>query len=152
MTSPTIDIKAVGAGDKALFERIADDVFDHAPTDTRLAAYFATPAHAMWVGLDGDLVVAQGRSIRLHHPDMAPELFIENLGVAPAYRRRGIATRLMREMFRWGAEQGCETMWVGTESVNDGALAFYRTLGLREEPMVLFDAKLEALVGEAGSE
>jgi aminoglycoside 6'-N-acetyltransferase I len=47
--------------DAALFDRVADGVFDEPVDGARLAAYLAAPGHHMFVALDGGTVVGQAR-------------------------------------------------------------------------------------------
>ncbi len=48
----------------------------------------------------------------------------------PEARRRGIATRIIEEMGRWGRRVGAEFMWLQVEPGNHGAITLYRKLGL----------------------
>lgn len=58
-------------------------------------------------------------------------LGVHGFSVDPAYRRRGLARRMMAELVEWGAEQGLSTVWVHTEVDNAPALALYEGLGFR---------------------
>src|SRR5262245_26456680 len=97
-----IEIRQVQPGDEALFDRVAADVFD-APIDRkRLAAYVAEPGHHMLVALAGGEVVAQVAAVVHRHPDKPTELYIDEVGVAPALQRRGIARKILAEMLALG--------------------------------------------------
>ena len=61
-----------------------------------------------------------------YHPDKPTELYIDELGVSPAWQRQGIGHRLLEAMLELGKAQGCEEVWVGTEPENDAANALYR--------------------------
>ena len=135
-------ITRVGKAETPLLERVAEEVFDAEITAEYLDDYLAEPNHLMCIAVADGVVVGQGRAIILKNPDRVPELFIENLGVTPAFRRQGIATRLLDELRAFGKERGCEQLWVGTESDNAPAIALYRTLGIPMTPMVLFEGKL----------
>ena len=110
---------------------------------TCLAAYLSDPNCIMVVALAGDLVVGQMRAMIHLHPDRPAELYLDNAGVAPAFQRRGIATRLFAEIARIGKERGCRDVWLGTEADNEAAKAFYRSLALKMEPMVMFHGDLQ---------
>ncbi|MFI2706822.1 GNAT family N-acetyltransferase, partial [Nocardioides sp. CER28] len=56
-------------------------------------------------------------------------LGIHNLSVEPAYRRRGLATAVLRELLEWGAERGASTVWLHVQTDNEPALALYDRLG-----------------------
>ena len=74
------------------------------------------------------------------HPDTATELYVDNLGVAVTLQRKGVATRLMRELLAWGKELGCALAWVGTEPGNAAARSLYQSLGPAESEMFAFYA------------
>ncbi|WP_233417253.1 GNAT family N-acetyltransferase [Halovulum marinum] len=122
-----------------LLGRVADEVFDHAIDPARLATYLATPEVVLFVAVADGQVVAQGRGVAIPNPDGPPVMFLENLGTSPDYRRQGLATRLLQAVRDWGRAQGCREFWVATETENAGAVAFYRTLGLRETPLLMYD-------------
>lgn len=138
----TVSIVRVGPGDAALFERIAEDVFDAPVRPERLAAYLASDGHLMLLAIEDGLVVGQCAAVVHRHPDQAAELYIDNLGVAEEWRRRGIGRRLVSEMFAIGRSLGCEEAWVGTEPDNLPARALYRSLGPEAVPMVMFEYDL----------
>ena len=134
-----VEITHVRAGDAALLDRVADDVFD-APIDpARLIAYLASEGHILLVArVDGE-VVGQAAAVIHRHPDQPTELYIDNLGVAPKLQRRGIARKLLERLLELGRAAGCEEAWVGTEHDNDAARRLYETLGETEaEPFVLY--------------
>jgi aminoglycoside 6'-N-acetyltransferase I len=105
----TVEIRRVGPGDEGLFERVADDVFDHAVERGVLASYL--------------------RPV---------ELYIDEVAVAPAYQRQGVARRMLDEMFELGRELGCAEAWVGTEAGNLPATALYEARGASPEPFVMY--------------
>ncbi len=49
--------------------------------------------------------------------------------VAPAWRRRGLATHVMRGLARWGADRGASQSYLQVASDNHAAVAFYEQLG-----------------------
>src|SRR6476620_10348854 len=85
-----IEIKRIGRGDAGLFDRVADDVFDAAIDYRRLLAYLAEPGHLMIVALRSGQVIGQVAAVVHRHPDKPTELYIDEVGVAPAFHRRGI--------------------------------------------------------------
>jgi ribosomal protein S18 acetylase RimI-like enzyme len=125
--------------DAATLGRVAAEVFD-APLDRkRLAAYLSAPGHFMLVALAGGEVVAQVAAVIHRHPDKPTELYIDEVGVTPAWRRRGIARRMLEEMFEIGRAEGCEEAWVGTEHDNHPARGLYVAGGaITAEPFVMY--------------
>ena len=128
----SIEIRLLGAGETARLGRVADDVFDEPLVASALAAFVAAAGHACFLAMAGALVVGQVRGMVHQQPDRAPDLYIDNLGVAPGWQRRGIATRLVEALMDWGRDRGCETVWVATETDNETAQAFYASLGLSQ--------------------
>ena len=120
-----LEIRQIKAGDVALFDRVADAVFDEPVDPDRLAAYLAEPGHHMLVALNAGEVVAQVAAVIHRHPDKPTELYIDEVGVAAGYRRRGIAGRMLDAMFEHGRTIGCEEAWVGTEPDNLPARGLY---------------------------
>jgi aminoglycoside 3-N-acetyltransferase I len=61
------------------------------------------------------------------------EIYIYDLAVAAAHRRRGIATALIRELQRIAAERGAYVIFVQADPPDAPAIALYSTLGVRED-------------------
>lgn len=122
----------------ALLENIADDVFDDAIKPDLLSAYLSDPKNFMFVAVADGQVVGQARGMHHLQPDRATELYVDNLGVCPAYRRQGIATALMKALIEAGTGDQVENVWLGTEQGNERAIGFYRSMGLLETRMVMF--------------
>jgi ribosomal protein S18 acetylase RimI-like enzyme len=72
-------------------------------------------------------------AVELTHPDKGTELFLYELGVDERFRRRGIATALVRALAELGRERGCYGMWVLTDRDNEEAMATYRGAGAADE-------------------
>jgi ribosomal protein S18 acetylase RimI-like enzyme len=137
-----IAITRLTADDAALLDRVADDVFDEPIDPRRLAAYLAEPNHLMIVALADGNVVGQCAAVIHRHPDKVTELYIDEVGVAPAWQRRGIARQMLDAMFALGKSLGCEEAWVGTEPDNVAARGLYETRGVTAEPFVMYVFKL----------
>ena len=122
-----VEIRRLYAGDDALVKRIAEDVFDEPVRPDRLAAYLASPGHFMIVALVDGVVVGQCAAVIHRHPDKVSELYIDEVGVSPAFQRQGIARKMLDAMFALGKENGCGEAWVGTEPDNVAARALYES-------------------------
>lgn len=126
----------------SLLNNVAEDVFDFEIDPTRLEKYLLAAGQFMFVAVAKSLVVGQLRGAIILHPDKRPDLYIENLGVSPAWKRQGIATRLLETTLAFGREQECEFAYVTTELDNEEGVAFYKAFGLRNESIALFDTRL----------
>lgn len=130
----TIEIRRLLPGDDAVLSHVAEEVFDDPVEPARLHAYLATPDHLLIVALSDGMVVGQCAAVVHRHPDKPTELYIDEVGVSPAFQRRGIARRMLAAMFALGRELGCEEAWVGTEPDNIAARALYENLPERADP------------------
>lgn len=57
---------------------------------------------------------------------------IENMGVMPAYRSKGIGRELVKVAQTWAKKQNADRMLVSAFSRNEKALQFYRSLGFHD--------------------
>lgn len=140
----TIQFKVLGAGDEHVLSRVAPDVFD-LPVDERLTAEFLRdPRHHIAVAVDGDLVVGFASAVDYVHPDKPAELWINELGVTPTHRNRGVARALIELLFGVGRRRGCATAWVLTERENVPAMRLYQSCGGDEaqDETVMFSFEL----------
>ena len=62
---------------------------------------------------------------------VADEMKINNVAVDPAWRRRGLAGRLLRSLFERARASGCREVTLEVRAGNLGAQALYRGLGFR---------------------
>lgn len=122
-----MEIVRLQPGDDALVMQLAEGVFDEPVRSDRLAAYLRQSGHFMIVALADGLVVGQCAAMIHRHPDKASELYIDEVGVSPAFQRQGIARKMLDAMFAIGTEHGCEEAWVGTEPDNLAARALYES-------------------------
>ena len=145
-----VAIRVLGRDDLTVLDAVAADVFDH-PIERRWAAEFlADPRHHLAVAIAGGVVVGMASGVHYVHPDKPPELWVNEVGVAPPFQNRGVGRRLLRALFARGREVGCATGWVGTEVGNTAARRLYRAVGGREdeEPFVLVSFTLDESGGD----
>ena len=64
-------------------------------------------------------------------------IYIDAIFVLEPFRRRGIATRLFRQIQDTASEIGAERMDLMVWAFNAPALAFYKSLGMQEQRIVL---------------
>lgn len=124
-----IVVRVLDHDELAVLGAVAPDVFD-GPVDGRWAAEFmADPRHHLAVALVDGVVVGMASGVHYVHPDKAPELWVNEVGVAPAYQNQGVGRRLLRALFERGRSVGCGKAWVGTEVDNAAARRLYRAVG-----------------------
>lgn len=127
-----------------LLDRVADDVFDAAIEPGRLPAYLADPAQRLFVAVQAGQVIGQLKAVIHRHPEKAPSLYVEELGVSPAYQRRGIATALMAAATTLAENLGCAEIWLATEPENASANAFYKAINMSGQHVVLYSRSVGA--------
>jgi aminoglycoside 6'-N-acetyltransferase I len=131
-------LKRMSADDEASFSSIAPEVFDEPVDPARLRAYLRTSGHMMVLAIEGDTIVGQCAGVIHRHPDKPTELYVDEVGTASTRRRQGIARAMLKELFAWGSELGCEEAWLGTEIDNVEANALYRGLQPIEDNGIQF--------------
>lgn len=130
-------IRLLGPADAAILDSVAPDVFDEPINPHFTAEFLADPRHHLVVALHNTTVVGMASAVHYIHPDKPPELWINEVGVAPTHQRRGIGRLLMQALFARGRELGCQAAWLGTEESNTAARGLYAAVGGTEEPMVV---------------
>ena len=139
-----VDVRCLEPDDVAQLASVAPDVFD-GPVSPRLAAEFlADPRHHIAVAVDHGVVVGMATGVHYVHPDKAPELWINEVGVAPSHHRRGLGRRLLEALLERGRELGCTQAWVLTHRENVAAMRLYASGGGVEAtpPPVMFEFEL----------
>ena len=131
-----LTIRMLGPDDAALLDHVAPGVFDNSIEPRWAAEFLADARHHMAVALEGGLVVGMASAVHYVHPDKSPELWVNEVGVAPSHQQQGIGQQLLRALFERGRELGCTEAWLGTEVDNVAARRLYATVGGKEEPMV----------------
>jgi aminoglycoside 3-N-acetyltransferase I len=76
------------------------------------------------------------------------EIYLYDLAVAEGYRRRGIATALIRALQGIAAARGAYVVYVQADLGDDPAIALYDKLGIREEVLHFDIAALQPAPGE----
>lgn len=127
-----ITLHHVGPDDLDRLLAVGPGLFDNPIRPDQAAAFLDDPLHELILACDGARAVGMVSANILLHPDKAPAMFINELGVRESHQRRGIATRLMKAMIDLGRTRGCQGIWLGTEEDNAAALALYRGIAQEE--------------------
>ena len=64
------------------------------------------------------------------------EYYLDSLAVLPQYRNKGIATALIKEMFRMRDESGIPLATIAVDPDNDTAYRLYTRLGFRHDGQI----------------
>ena len=127
-----IEVRVLGPGEEAVLAEVEPEVFDKPVVPQWVAAFLAEPTHHLAVALHAGRVIGFVSAVRYLHPDKAPQLWINEVGVAPKHQRMGVATRLMDAMLEVGRKTGCSEAWVLTGRDLLPAQQLYRKAGGRE--------------------
>jgi ribosomal protein S18 acetylase RimI-like enzyme len=124
-----IEIKVLQRGDERILMNVAAEVFDN-PIDPDLTREFLQdPRHHIAVAIDDGLVVGFASAVHYVHPDKPPEMWINEVGLAPTHRRRGLGKAVLKALFEVGRTHNCTVAWVLTYRSNVAAMALYSSVG-----------------------
>lgn len=133
-----IEVRILRSDDVAVLRDVAPGVFDSALDEAATREFLSDTRHHLAVALDDSTVVGMITAVHYIHPDKpVPELWINELGVALPYRRRGIGRKLVEEMLRHATELGCTNAWVLTGTGNENARQLYAACGGSESAEIL---------------
>ncbi|MBA4011546.1 MAG: GNAT family N-acetyltransferase [Phenylobacterium sp.] len=125
-------VRLLGAADLAVLGNVAAEVFDEAVDPAFWSEFLADQRHHLVVAIDDGVVVGFASAVHYVHPDKAPQLWINEVGVAPSHQRRGLARRLLDRLLALARELDCSEAWVLTDEENLAARAAYRSAGGEE--------------------
>lgn len=142
----SITFRLLGPADAVLLERADPDVFDGPVDAARIDEFLNDPRHHIAAAIDEQGVIRGFASGVVYvHPDKRAQLFVNEVGVVPAFQRQGVAMQVLSTLLDHGRSLGCVEAWVATEHDNLPARALYKKLGGREAPeaivMYTFDFK-----------
>lgn len=144
MSRATADIRVLGSGQAAEFRevlRVFGEAFEDAgtyasaqPDDAYLERLLARDDFvAICAVVEGRIVGALAGYVLHKFEQARAELYIYDLAVDAAFRRRGIATAMIGGLKRLAHERGIYVIFVQADHGDDPAIALYDKLGRREE-------------------
>jgi aminoglycoside 6'-N-acetyltransferase I len=123
------EVRLLGPADAAVLDRVAEGVFDRPVQPRWRDEFLADPRHHLVVARERDLVVGFASAVHHVHPDKGPELWINEVGVAPSHQQRGIGRQLVTLLLAHARTLGCREAWVLTEDDNIPARRLYQASG-----------------------
>jgi ribosomal protein S18 acetylase RimI-like enzyme len=145
-----VEIRVLGPEDDLVLTRVAPDVFDQPINPVWAGEFLRDPRLHLAVALDRGTVVGFASGVHYLHPDKPPELFINEVGVAPTHHRQGLGQRVLQALLERGRSLGCSQAWVLTSRSNTAAKRLSASLGgsdASEEDQVMFEFPLDDLSG-----
>lgn len=128
----SVDIRIVESSAAEMLTRVADGVFDNAVDAKLWAEFLADTRHHLCVAIDEGVVVGFASAVHYVHPDKRPQLWINEVSVAPSHRGQGVSKRILKALLDKGRALGCTEAWVLTDTGNDAARGAYRSAGGEE--------------------
>ncbi|MFJ6406414.1 GNAT family N-acetyltransferase [Streptomyces hydrogenans] len=96
--------------------------------------FLASAGHVMLIAYaPGGVPAGFATGIEMVHPDKGAEVCLYELGVAEAFRRRGLGRALTEALVAEARRRGCTGVWVPVDTDNGPALATYRSAGAVDE-------------------
>lgn len=134
---------------KALF-KVFGETFDEVvtyqsaiPNDAYLESLLSKPYFIVLVAMDDNEVVGGLAAYELEKFEQdRREIYIYDLAVAKHHRRRGIATKLIKELKRLAKERKAYVIFVQADQGDTAAIRLYGSLG-RKEDVHHFDISVE---------
>ena len=124
--SDPLQIRILKPGDEKVLETVAPDLFDDAIDARATREFLGDPRHRLAVAIEDGVVVGFVSAVLYVHPDKpAPELWINEVGVASSHQRQGIARRLLQCTLDEARTAGCREAWVLTDRSNHAAMRLY---------------------------
>ena len=107
----------------------ASHLFDGPAEPAATARFLAAGGHHLLLAYEDEHAVGFVSAVELTHPDKGTEMFLYELGVDEAFRRRGVGRALVERLASLARDAGCYGMWVVTDDDNDAARATYEGTG-----------------------
>jgi aminoglycoside 3-N-acetyltransferase I len=140
----SLSIRALGVDDAALMEGLlttfgaafddADTYGNNRPDLAYLKKLLGSDSFIALAALEGGDVVGGIAAYELRKFEQPrSEIYIYDLAVAKAHRRKGIATALIGELKKIAAARGAYVIFVQADLGDEAAIALYTKLGIRED-------------------
>lgn len=137
-----IEIVQINANNLQVLSSVAAEVFDEAIDFERVAVLVAQQNQILLVALCAGVVIGQVLGVIHYHPDKRSELYIDDLAVAAAFQRQGIAKNLIAQLCVIAKTKGCTELWVAADPENEQAKGLYSSMGLSVETALIYDGLL----------
>lgn len=131
-------VRRLGRGDADVVARLATQA-----RPARVDELLGDERTVFLVAFDGDAPIGFALAYELiRRHGAASQLFLYEVEVEPAQRRRGVATALLGELARFARERGIRNGFVLASADNDAAMRLYASVGAtgpREEVLWEFE-------------
>ena len=126
-----MEIRALGPGDDDAVVA-AQHLFDGPARPEATARFLGEPGSHLLVAYEDGAPAGFVSGVEVTHPDKGTEMFLYELAVDEAFRRRGHARALIEALDARARERGCAGMFVFVDDDNEAGRAAYRSAGGRD--------------------
>ncbi|HEV7990355.1 MAG TPA: GNAT family N-acetyltransferase [Gemmatimonadaceae bacterium] len=138
------EIRLLESHEAAVLGRVARGVFDNDIDPELTAEFLADPRHHLAVVIEDGVVVGMASGVHYVHPDKPPQLFINEVGVAPTHQGRGFGRQLVELLVRLATDLRCTEAWVLTDQSNMVAKRLYEGAGgaTPPDPCIMYTIRI----------
>jgi ribosomal protein S18 acetylase RimI-like enzyme len=111
----------------------AQHLFDEPARVDATRTFLELPTHHLCIAYEGDVPAGFVSGVETTHPDKGTEMFLYELAVDEAHRRRGIGRALVAALAERAKTRGCYGMWVLTDRDNTAGVRTYESAGGADE-------------------
>ena len=137
-----MEYKLLDSEDEKLLEDTEDGVFDREVRPDLASQFLSDPRHHIAVAIEDSTIVGIASAVNYIHPDKPDEIWINEVAVAKAFHRKGIADALLKLLFQCGRKLGCEEAWVLTDESNIPGNRLYSKLDGVQKRQMMYSFKL----------
>jgi GNAT superfamily N-acetyltransferase len=118
---------------EATLRNLAPGVFDGHINPSIAEEFLRDRHHHLAVAIDEGRIVGFASGVHYVHPDKPPQMFINEVGVAPTCQSRGIGRAVLLALIDRARELNCSEAWVLASRENIPAMRMYGSLGGSED-------------------
>ena len=110
------------------------------PNDNYLNKLLAQTSFHVFVALSDGKVIGGLTAYELTmYMKMEKEMYLYDLGVSDDFRRKGVASKLIKELKKYARDNNISTIFVEANEEDAGAVEFYKSLGAEMENVKHFN-------------
>lgn len=128
-----VAVRRLAPGDLALL-LAAGDLFDDPLRPEMAQRFLAHPDHHLFGAIAAGAMIGFVSAVTYLHPDKPLEYWLNEVGVAERWHRRGVGRQLVLAALAHGWALGCNSAWVLTNSSNRAARGLYAACGGEPSP------------------
>ena len=137
-----MEVRSLSLEDESLLLEAEPGLFDDEIRPKLVTEFLRDPRHHLVAAIEQGAIIGFLSALHYVHPDKPAELWINEVGVVPTHRHKGVGKALITAALSIGRELGCRQAWVLTDSENEPAKALYASAGGTASHEVMFSFQL----------